>query len=348
MRQHLRTRCCMSSLSVIRRQCRPVVVRCLALVGFLAIGSGCGRADTGELVSASIIQVDVDNDDPERLVRFYLGGYLGADGGDPFDRGLVVARDGRIYLNLDSLHQRFAPSVSSLQDVNGDNRLDWDELKPFLQATYYAARGLPQTLDAFRTRASYRDSAEAWFAVEVNGPMTAARRRVHVPVRALRAALRNYWINEEAVIYPIGTTIVGEHFIDGRLRETTAMLKRADGFWDFVTYDEAGEAAQATSTPPRSLNTPTQCVGCHFGSKLFEPEASFPREAEPSPHGPRAVHVDRQLRDAEVTAFFQEHERRSDTVLGLYSTLFVAQLRAERRAGRITTEDAALLQSLSL
>ena len=178
--------------------------------------------------------------------------------------------------------------------------------------------------------------------------MTTARRHIYVPEAALRSALAAYHQNGERLLYPVGTTMVGEHHLGGAHVETTAMRKRADGFWDFFTYDTEGNLAKSTNTPPRKLKTPTQCVGCHTGNKPFEPERSFPDEALPGPHGPRALYVDDALRDPEVTAFFDEHRKRSDTVLGIYNTLFVAQLRADRRAGRLGEADVRLLEGLGL
>ena len=93
---------------------------------------------------------------------------------------------------------------------------------------------------------------------------------------------------------------------------------------------------------------PTQCAGCHFGSKLFEPEKSDPAAASDGPFGPRAVHVPEPWRSADATALFQEHARRDDGTLGLYGTLYASRLLAERDAGTINEEDAALLDRLGL
>ena len=120
-------------------------------------------------------------------------------------------------------------------------------------------------------------------------------------------------------------------------KEARRLDRNAQLFW--------AAAAQAL---PRSLKTPTQCVGCHFGVKVFEPERSFPAAAPPGPHGPRAFYVDEALRDREPVVFFDEHTKRSDTVLGIYNTLFVARLRADRRAGALAAADARLLESLGL
>lgn len=322
-----------------------VVASFLAL---LVLAGGCTSGSPDEPVSSSLIRLDLQKSDERRLIEYYLGGYLGPEGGDPFEQGMVVENRGRFYLDLDTLHSRFPDAAGSLDDHNRNDRIEWEELAAFLQATYREARALSPSLSAFRSDHDYRDRPDEWFAVELNGVMTAARRRIHVPVDALRAALREYWINEERLLYPSGTAIVGEHFIDGSLVETTAMVKRADGYWDFLTYGEDGSWSRSTSTPPRPLDVPTQCVGCHFGSRQFEPERSFPKEAGPGPQGPRALYVEPSLRDAEVTAFFEEHTRRSDTVLGLYNTLFVARLRAERNASGIGAPDADILESLSL
>ena len=194
----------------------------------------------------------------------------------------------------------------------------------------------------------YREAEAAWFRVELDGVMSTARRHVYVAEDALRHALRRYQQQGERLFYPVGAAIVGEHHLDGAHVETTVMRKRADGFWDFFTYGPDGALALHTQALPRSLKTPTQCVGCHFGVKLFEPERSFPGTAPPGPHGPRAFYVDDALRDRDVVVFFNEHSKRSDTILGIYNTLFVARLRADRRTGRLSDDDARLLENLGL
>lgn len=126
------------------------------------------------------------------------------------------------------------------------------------------------------------------------------------------------------------------------------MRKRADEQWDFFVYGKDGLPAAQTNTPPRPLKSPVQCVGCHFGDKLFEPAESFPARARPGPHGPRQIYVDEDLRDPVVVRYFDEHRKRSDTILGLYTTLFVSRLRNQQKAGSLTAEDAALLESIDL
>ncbi|HUF09848.1 MAG TPA: hypothetical protein VMO47_11035, partial [Rhodothermales bacterium] len=141
-------------------------------------------------------------------------------------------------------------------------------------------------------------------------------------------------------------SFIAAHEVAGETVETTVMTKRPDGFWDFAVYGQDGGIAATTSTPPKELKSPTQCVGCHFGSKQFEPERSFPAHASPGPHGPRQIYVDDELRDLETVKYFDEHRKRSDTVLGLYGTLFVARLRAEGEPGRLSAEDVQLLERL--
>jgi len=58
--------------------------------------------------------------------------------------------------------------------------------------------------------------------------------------------------------------------------------------------------------------------------------------------------VSNDLRNAEITAFFDEHAKRTDGVLGLYATLDTAQLVADGRAGSLSEEDRTLLESLGL
>lgn len=316
-----------------------VILLCFGAAG--CASSADDRSDTD--ASGTVVALDLDKSDPERLLIYYLGGYASAEGSDPVEAGLLRA-DGSSYgLDRSVLAARHPEAAARLAEADV---LDWEAFAAFLQATYYDARALPPTVEALRAELPSADSA--WFTVEVNGVMTTARRRVSVPLEALQAAIEAYADNGEAVIYPVGTTFIGEHWQDGAVVETTAMRKRADGFWDYMTYGPDGRLAAETTTEPRALQTPTQCAGCHFGDRQFEPERSFPAEARPGPHGPRVLHVDEALRDLEVVRFFDEHRKRSDTVLGLYATLYVSELRAKRTAGTLGAEEAALLASLGL
>lgn len=337
-------------MSVLRAApSHPLYLLLKCLLGGLVIASlmGCGAnaEDTAIPDDSSLLLVTLDKSNPEELLRYYFGGYVPGTPRDPFEAGLMVKQEGRFYVQLDSL-QAWHPAAVRRLGSNGDDALDWEELKAFLQATYYDARRPPATLAALRVAVPYQ--GDGWFTVELRGVMTTALRRIYVAKEALRTALKGYEAAGERLMYPAATTIVGEHWQDTVLVETTVMQKRTDGFWDYMTYGGDGTLARSTTTEPRQLKTPTQCAGCHFGDKQFEPERSFPGEARPGPHGPRAIYVDESLRDLEVTTYFDEHRKRSDYVLGLYNTLFVAQLRADRRAGQISAEDAALLDTLGL
>lgn len=293
--------------------------------------------------ASSRVEIILDESEPERLLRYYFGAYAGLEGSDPFEAGLLSEEGGGFYVYPDLLEVRHPGMGVRLRQAASGKRMDFESLESFLMATWNEARGFPQTLDAFREAHRYRE--ESWLQFDVHGPMTTARRRVYVAEEAIRAALAGYAARGERLLYPVGTAIVGEHVLESRHVETTAMLRRADGFWDFVTYDEAGRLSTRTHAMPRSLASPTQCVGCHFGSKQFEPERSFPSPSAPGPDGPRAYYLDAESRDEVVAARFDEHRKRSDTVLGIYITAYVSQLRAKRPR---TEEDAQLLQRLGL
>lgn len=311
-------------------------------------GPACrGNLPTDDL-PASYIRVVIDKSEPERLLRYYFGGYMQPQPTDPFETGVLLDLNRQLYVNFDTLELHFPGAGTHLKDANTDNRIDWDELEAFVRATYYNARQFPLTLDTLLREADFDDIDGRWMSVDVHGVMTSARRKVHIETSAIRSALGTYWENDERLIYPGGTLIIGEHFLDALRVETTVMRKREDGFWDFGVYGRTDSLALGTSTPPKELESPLQCVGCHFGSKLFEPEKSFPAEISPGPHGPRHLYVRESLRDADVVRFFDEHRKRSDTILGLYSTLFVADLRQQQREGMISDEDEALLDGLAI
>ncbi len=318
---------------------------CVALLWLLP---ACGDTGASSDLPASFIRVDIDKDDPERLLRYYFGGYVTPEPRDPFEAGILADTARALYINIDSLNSHYPGAAATLTDRDGNNRISWEELEGFIDATYYKARRLPLTLDSLFQDAGYSDDITGWMRVDVDGVMSNARRRLFIQEAAVRAALAGYWENEERVIYPDGTTIIGRHFMRDSLAETTVMRKRQDGFWDFAVYDAGDSLALATVTPPRELKAPVQCVGCHFGSKLFEPEKSFPLKSEPGPHGPRQLYIEDSIRDAEVVKLLDEHRRRSDTILGLYSTIFVAQLRQQQRDGTISEEDTALINRLGL
>lgn len=317
-------------------------------IAFLVLAlSACGGG-TDDALPESFIRLSVDESDAERLLRYYFGGYVSPEPADPFEAGILHQHDGRTYADLEAFERHLPGATEHLSDVSADGVLDADEFEAFIDSTYTDARAAPDLLDEFRRSATFEASDPAWMRVDVNGPMTTALRRIYVREDALREALRAYRERGDRIIYPVETTFVAEHHLDGLHVETTAMRKRKDGFWDYFVYDAEGKLAPRTSTPPRELKSPIQCVGCHFGDRLFEPERSFPGRAEPGPHGPRMLYVDEDLRDPEVVRRFDEHRRRSDTILGLYGTLFVSKLRAARREGALDSSDAALLENLNL
>jgi hypothetical protein len=306
--------------------------------------AGCGGSGPVDVQTADAVPLGLDRDDPAKLLGSVLGAYVGPDGGDPVEAGLLSGEGDDLVLHPQRLPEA---ARAALADANGDGTIDWDELAAMLEATYVDARGLPPTLDALRQQADYTAGEPDWFTVEVDGVMTAARRRIHVPLGALREAMHTF-ASSGSLDYPVGTWIVGEHAIDGDVVETTVKHRRPDGYWDFAVYGPDGALAPATQTEPRPLRVPTQCTGCHLGQRLFEPEKSFPGEASDGPFGPRAIYVPDAWRSAEATALFDEHRRRDDGVLGLYATLYAGRLLAAREAGDLDDDGRRLLDTLGL
>ncbi|WP_457653522.1 hypothetical protein [Rhodocaloribacter sp.] len=295
-----------------------------------------------------MVLVDFDKSNPELLLRYYIGAYLSEHEQDAFEAGYVRRIEGKYYIDRNKVGQ--SPLLSRLitDGYVEDRVLDWDEFSTFIQDTYYQSRAPSPDRAALYEVIAFRSGDSSWFKVDVRGVMTTSLRRVYVKERALRAALGAYLANGRRLVYPTGTTFIGEHRMDSTLVETTVMSKRPDGLWDFMVYGADGKLVRETNTPPKKLKAPIQCFGCHTGTKLFEPEKSFPGFAKDGPHGPRALYVDDGLRNEEVAAFFDEHRKRSDMVLGIYNTLFVSRLLEMRRAGALSEEDEALLNDLGL
>lgn len=304
--------------------------RVLLLVG-LVLMAGCG--DKNDLV-----RIDLGKSSPEQLLKFYFGGYAGPVAADPMATGLIVAQPDGFYLNPVLLDAQYR---EALDGAAADGVLDWDELEPFLQATYYTSRSAPATLDALVSPASFRSDDVAWMMVPIDGVMTTARRHIYIERKKVAAAIAQYNEQGSRIMYPEGTVIVGDHVAAGDVVETTVMKKRADGLWDYFVYDATGALATETTTPPRALAVPTRCVGCHFGEKQFEPERSYPGAAAPGPHGPRGVYLPTTPYDAILVETLDEHTRRSDTVLGIYATRYLGELLG-KGDGRTAAEQALL------
>jgi hypothetical protein len=294
------------------------------------------------------VRLDLEKANSHQLVRFYLGGFYRPVEADPFDTGLVVERDGSLLASTTGL-QRLDPDAAVALIAAADGGVvGWDEFVGFVDATYNSARQPWASLEELRAESGYDSLSAEWFTVRVRGVMSVAERVVFIPTRSIREAVASYAANGNEVRYSPGTVIVAEHYLEGRFDEATVMSRRGDGFWDFFVYDAEGRLATATRPRPKSLQSPTQCVGCHLGSKLYEPERSFPAEAPPGPHGPRYIRGVRAPVSSDVVALFDEHRRRSDGVLGVYVTLYASELLDARRAGVLSPEEMEMLAKLGL
>ncbi|QXD15357.1 hypothetical protein GQ464_018515 [Rhodocaloribacter litoris] len=327
-----------------RWRVRLGVAGCLALLPLLQ----CKTPQKNNPPPDNLLSLEIDKSDPQTFLRYYFGPFTRPRGEDPFRAGLLVEQGGRYFLNLDSL-AAFPDALGLLKQAAEAGSIGEETLEHLLERAYYAAVSPPENLDLLRQTHGYLDSTDAWFWVEIDGVMTTARRHVYVPRTALRDALSNYAKYDSRIVYPVGTILIGEHHQDGQLVETTVMRKTSDTYWEFFVYGPDGALSHTTRTAPRRLKVPVQCVGCHTGSRLFEPEKSFPGMAPPGPEGKRHLYVDEALRNGEVVAFFNEHRRRGDAVLGIYATLYVADLLQRSRSGRfVAPEDRSVLARIGV
>ena len=285
------------------------------------------------------MQVQIANADDHAVLEYYLGLMAG---GDPSELGLLTRQSNGYRINPARLGELRPGFDRLLEPYMRGSQLDWDSLLVFAASVYDQIQRLPDQL------AELRDSAlsNEVLTYDVHGPMTRYLRRIWVPRSALIAAVSQYNANGQRLVYPTGTAIMAHHFDDGALMESTVMYKRPEGYWEFGTYDQEGLRAAKTRPNPRALETPRQCVGCHLGQREFEPEKSFPRPATDGPDGVRQWYTD--ARDPVISDFFREHQRRSDTVLGLYATIYVTNLLRARELESLGTEEAQLLEQLGL
>jgi hypothetical protein len=224
-------------------------------------------------------------------------------------------------------------NVRELVDSAGaDGLIDWQEFEAFVLDTYADVRDAPRSVEAARDRYGDWSDSTRWFSMSVSGSMSPYRRRISVDMARLRTAVDGMTSLDDDIIYPVGTVFAGEHLDDGGIRETTFMVKRADGLWDYFAYGPDGRPTRTIEHDPSDLNVPTQCIGCHLGSRQFEPERSFPAEARPGPGGERRVYVDPAVRSSDIAGRIREHLKRSDRILGLYVTIYLSELRLRARA----------------
>ena len=275
---------------------------------------------------------------PERMAAFFLGAY-----GTPLEVASALSSEGPLALRLDSL-SLFAPKLASAARLRVENGvLTREGFASAIAETYRASADVPATRDQLWDLVGERPESGSidWLTYEVSGSMTRFRRRIHLRRKAVQEALGQFARGGE-LSYSNGTVVVGEHLDGGVVRETTAMIRREDGYWSFVAFDESGAPMDSIDGTPDRLGVPGDCFGCHYGTRQFEPERSFPGQARPGPAGPRSVHVPDSFRDAAVVQVLQEHARRSDGLLGLPATLYVAGLKRGEPADSL---DRAILEA---
>jgi hypothetical protein len=280
------------------------------------------------------VRIDLEKNDNRRLLSFYIGGMVSPESQDPFLAGFLREQEGDYFLSTDSI-SRIAPfTMVDLDAISDDGVINWDEFEGFVQSHYYSFRKLPGTVDQLASEVGNWSNTETWMKVPVKGVMSPYHRDVHVQYSTVLSALSRYPENGNTLIYPIGTTFISEHIDNGSRVEVTAMRKRQDGYWDFFAYDGEGNLSTRIQKEPRPLDVPVKCVGCHFGTRLFEPEKSFPAYARIGPDGPRAIYTVEPRPDSRLVSALDEHRKRSDQILGLYGTLLLNRIRVLDRSGK--------------
>lgn len=298
----------------------------VCLVGILTGLSCADTADHSQENFSPGVRVEMEGTNERQLLSFYVGGMVSEGGKDPFDAGFAWERNGSYFLAIDKILERLPDVGSDMLEAAEDGVIDWEELEPIIQTHYYSYRPIPGSIEELRaSKGDWRDSDE-WFSFEVNGVMSARIRRIHVRKADLIRAVSSYKEFGNQLLYQTGTTFISEHVEGGHILELSALTKREDGFWDFYAYDESGAQTSTIEREPSDLIVPTRCVGCHFGNRLFEPERSFPADPRPGPDGPRKLYVSDESKNVDVVRDLDEHRKRSDTILGLYGTLFISQL----------------------
>jgi len=290
------------------------------------------------------VQIDLGKQEQDDLIAFYIGGLLS----EGTSVGSAAVFDGSAWWLKKPVDIDDESALSVLFRAAGpDARLEWEEFEPVVRSTYYFVRKAPQSLSDLRDQ--FGDwQKDSWFTHELKGQMSPYKRRLSVPEEDLLWALESMSSPSDSIVYRPGTAIVGEHIVSGEIEETTVMVKRLDGYWDYFAYGSDGRLAPTVFKEPDPLLVPTQCFGCHYGDRAFEPERSFPFSARPGPSGVREVFVPESMKSAAIAKTLSEHARRSDHVLGLYGTLYLASLNHKSRLGEASERELDLLRKLGI
>lgn len=304
---------------------------CLAVVSVALVGCGGNASQTSSVDSEDgLVPIEMESSDADRLLKFYFGGFVGPEGGDPIEAGILEKREKTWFLRNEEAWTGAlsATARSYLKDLLTEaaetGSVSESMLESFVGESYYSVRPFPGSLDSLIVVEGSWAEPE-WFRVSLKGSMVPLDRITWVRRTHIESALDRMDSLSDEVIYDTGTLFVGEHENGDSIVETTFMRKRADGFWDFWAYGASGELVDRVRKEPRDMLIPTRCTGCHYGDRQFEPERSYPGEARPGPRGARAFYIPSTWRSAELASALQEHARRSDTILGLYATLYLAE-----------------------
>jgi len=313
----------------------------LIWVVMIACIAGCSSPQVEDISGA--IPIRLERGDPERLLRFYVGSYVGETGGDPVLAGVLEERENSWFLRHPSFWQEVDTSLQQLyRDGLSAEEISKDLMDSFLMSSYYFARRAPQAIEVWRENLGDWTSLEKWLSIDVKGSMSPFPRRVAIKRSAVLSALNQVEEIESPILYPVGTAVIGEHFSNGFVVETTIMQKRSDGFWDFFAYDDEGQLVDRVQKQPDDMMVPIRCTGCHFGTRQYEPERSFPARVEDGPDGPRFIEVAEGLRNASIVSTLQEHAKRSDNLLGLYGTIYLSEIAQRISRGEATSEEIGL------
>ena len=99
------------------------------------------RAPQAEDISGAI-PIRLERGDPERLLRFYVGSYVGETGGDPVLAGVLEERENSWFLRHPSFWQEVDTSLQQLyRDGLSAEEISKDLMDSFLMSSYYFARG---------------------------------------------------------------------------------------------------------------------------------------------------------------------------------------------------------------
>jgi hypothetical protein len=241
-----------------------------------------------------------------------------------------VRAQGRVGLDLTTLDAAAADTLrAAAQSAGSGGQLTYQRYISVGEKLFQERRAPgPKLADLYRKLRFPGDPA--WWHVDVMSTISRGRRRIWFDVRNTLETSLTALETGRPLCHPADTYYVAEQFnADDSLMDTHISGKRADGDWDFLQYDPAGDLV--ANSPELRFHSPSSCFRCHRYAARLTPFREFPDTPPPTQTLKPRVMVDLAAADVPLIKAFTEAGARPEDVHGTYGGLAALRLRDMRK-----------------